>query len=486
MTDIINIILGVREDNLSAILAAVNDGFRIDAFEPRKELRGKSLIDFLITYGKIREFSLEGLITYRAINPNQGGGTSGSLVNYCIEKQNIYCVRTLILSGATLTDHSRVLAANAPEIKAMLEYHPGVGGKTLFDFCSKRVINLNAVKNLILDYDDTTDGSDSEPESFKCDPIMLNAGERFAFRGIHFAPAYYSKPTKEKIKRDAKRNIQKTSYSQAILLDSGYDAGDEVSEESSAIKGKKREHELFFSRLRNSGDVKEKKIGSSLPPKSRNSTAFHSHFYRFIQVYINSYSRLFNNKAIQLDFGFSSHNNPLVSLSWSCEKASMYALGNRFDQGLRHIYKNPHYRRSTKKPKHPNAGYVDIFVFTDDYITDSTVDRKELFDNGLIYLNAFYRHEEEVIAFSLVPQKYHKKRCILSLPELDLDFKTHKKYYAMYGIKSQKTLGAISTLIFHQDSGPSHLKKYHEGLKDLTALAAEGQSQIISKKLRYG
>lgn len=484
MTDIIQIILSEKSDKLNAISLAVSARYKIDPFRDYDELGGKTAIDFLMQYGKIKDFTLENLLGCGAIDSNHTDLEKGSLVNYCIEKKNFYSVRDLLLFGATLTEQSCILAANDPQINSMLVYHPGPRQKTVFDVCSQRHKDLMAVRNLILDYYDTTDASDSEPESLECAPVMLNPGERLAFRGIHFAPKYYSKDKREKVKTEMKQNVKKTIYSQSLLLDNGYAADDDVSEDDIRIRQTKREHENFFNNLKASADKKEKKIGSSQPPKSRNSIVFQSHFYRFIQVYINSYSRLFNDNAIQVDFGFSSRNNPLVSLSWSCEKASMYGLGNRFDQGLRAIYRNPHYRRSTKKPKHPNAGYVDIFIFTEQYIQSSTVDRKELYERGLIYLNSFYQYEEEAIAFSMVPAQYHQKRCMLSLPSLDRDFKKHKQYYAMHGIKSAKTLGNICSLIFNQNVGSIHHKNYQDGLKKLTELAAEGQSETIVAKLR--
>ena len=134
------------------------------------------------------------------------------------------------------------------------------------------------VRNLILDYNDTTDGSDSESEPIECDPIRLNEGDRYAFRGMHFAPSFYRKDSRAKIKREAIVNNKKTAYSISMLLDSGYTADDDVPEDDSRIKQQKNKHKDFFDKLKAAADVKEKKIGSLAPPQSRNKIVFQSHF----------------------------------------------------------------------------------------------------------------------------------------------------------------------------------------------------------------
>jgi hypothetical protein len=204
-----------------------------------------------------------------------------------------------------------------------------------------------------------------------------------------------------------------------------------------------------------------------------------------MQVYINSYSTLFNKKSIQIDFDFQSKYNPCISLSWDFEKSAMYASGARFDWTSREIRKNPHYRRFTGKPKHPNMGSLDIYLFPPQYVESHSKDRLLMCKNENISLSAFYRHEAEVIFFSYIPKAYHYARHIITLPSFNQTWnRESKKYFAQYGITHQK-YQKCSKMIF---SGVRNKKQssseYIDALKVLTEASSSNQASIIEGHMR--
>lgn len=74
-----------------------------------------------------------------------------------------------------------------------------------------------------------------------------------------------------------------------------------------------------------------------------------------------------------------------MSLSWFFHKGAAYGNGQRFDSQLR---KDPHYRRFTGKPKHPNMGYLDVYAFDVDYVRQNGFDRQLMCAQGFIGLSS--------------------------------------------------------------------------------------------------
>ncbi len=430
-------------------------------FKNVPQLKNRNIYEHINKYYKIRNLTLEDLISSGAINIEEKNADHKTLLQLFIIDNKLPQVKTLLCYGARLYKDDFDLANNE-QIQDFLNYRPGQGNPSILEYCSKRARPenyLQMVKALILDYNETTDNYSSDEERFSDDELndaeitsknkhtkkliatynKDNNNEEskkrirlIAARGVHFGEKYFKPKTIKYILQT--KNQPKATYSQSTQFDSGYTADKDVPETNVKIQRRHKKNVKFFKDMEKKNDIKEKKIGTYTPPISRNNKQYTSLIYRFMQVYINSYNTLFNIKSIQIDFGFDSTFNPLVSASWNFTKSGMYGSGFRFDWEKRELRRNPHYRRFTGKPKHPNMGYVDVYAFDIEYVRVNGYDRQIMCKNGNIFLSAFYRHEAEIIFISMIPAKYHQRRCIISLPNFEKPFDNNKSYFASHNI----------------------------------------------------
>ena len=196
-----------------------------------------------------------------------------------------------------------------------------------------------------------------------------------------------------------------------------------------------------------------------------------------MQVYINSYNHLFNHRSIGVDFNFDSSNNPELSASWNFEKAAMYASGYRFSWKDRALRKDPHYRRFTGRAKHPNLGFLDVFVFDPQYVKDYAFDRLLAFKEGKIKLSNIFQYEAEVIFHSMIPKQYHARRCIISVPSFDTNYSA--SCFARYNIKSKATHTRKRNLIRELPARSS--EEYRKAINTITENASAAQAKIIEQ-----
>lgn len=483
----------------------VNSGLStIPLFEKCSRLQNLGLYEHLEKYQKIKIFTLEDLHNTGAINIEEKNNQGLTLLQMHIQSDNLNGVRQLLSLDALLSEQDFTLA-QSDRMNAFFNYRPGKMQPSILEFCSKRhhVGYSGRVSALIYDEQNSTEEDSSEAEAIANE--SLNQAETVALellrvisldnynktpeialdnsplrlvaaRGVHFTSTYFKKEAITQVK-DTKQE-RHTTYSQSTLFDAGYTADDSPAEDDEKIIQRHIYNNNFIEQFKISADFKEKKIKGYTPPASRNNKQFENAHHRLMQVYISSYSTLFSKGSIKTDFQFDTLNNPFVSASWSLEKATMYGSGARMEQSKR---RDPHYRQFTCKPKHPNMGYLDLFVFDIPYVKANGYDRALQFKAAKITLSDMYRHEAEIIFNSMIPKKFHELRCILSLPAFDKSFKQNKGYYHQYGIKSEKTFNELKKQLFISKK----TAEYKTNITSISEKAAQGQASSIKKTLDF-
>ncbi|MCR9191974.1 MAG: hypothetical protein NXI01_04870 [Gammaproteobacteria bacterium] len=511
MSEILDDIISNKKLTKEDVKQKIKAGYsKIPLFSKLATLKYKTLFEHINRYRKLRTWTLEALIEADAINLEEQNESGLTLVQLYITQNNIDQVRMLLVHGVRLKKED-LSSDTEEEMKIFLNYRPGSDESSIIEFCSKRYRSadyLMRVKALVLDAADTTDNESSDAESFS--RASLSSAEQkklgnyrdkklkeynknpeknpasnhlclVAARGVHFSPRYFKPKATKKVK--AEKNLSHTTYSQSTLFDAGYAADDEVNEKNKKIVARHKKNIKFIKDLKEKEDCKEKKTKSHTPPDSRNKIVFENLYYRFMQVYINSYSTLFNTCTIKSDFNFDSQYNPVISASWNFEKSAMYSSGFRFEWKTRDLRKNPHYRRFTGKAKHPNMGYIDTYMLDVTYVRANGFDRQLMCQKGLLHLSAFYRAEAEIIFFSMLPKQYHEHRYIISLPSFDLPYHKNEGYFARYGIDKklyEQYKGDIRSL-------PASIgdKAYASSINTLTEKVVTAQAKSIERTTDY-
>ena len=139
-----------------------------------------------------------------------------------------------------------------------------------------------------------------------------------------------------------------------------------------------------------------------------------SRLYRFYDSYVKFYGKLFNEGGIK-EFGFEA--NPLVSTTAQFAKAINYATAVRNKNSA--YRRDPHYRRSTGKPKHRFAGVVRAFLFQKSF-ENNMVNTPELIAKGLIYPGDRRSYEVEIAIKSHIPSRFYLADIPIFLPDISL------------------------------------------------------------------
>lgn len=511
MSKFLKHILSDEELTKKDIKKKIKEGYsKIPLFTKFAELKNNTLFEHINLYAKLRKWTLEDLVEAEVVNLTEEDENGFTLIQLYIDRSNITQVRMLLTHGARLKEKDLSLATK-DKMVAFLNYRPGHNEISILEFCSKRHRDkdyLERAQALILDEADTTDNSSSGAESISSNELSADDQKELdsfrdkklkkynknpenyldnnqlclvAARGVHFSPRYFKPQTIKNVRSEV--NSSHSTYSQSTLFDAGYTADDEVEENDKKIVKRHQKNLKYIEGLKEETDHKEKKVGSHNPPATRNKLVFDSLYYRFMQVYINSYSTLFNVGTIKSDFNFDTKHNPLISASWNIIKATMYSSGFRFEWKTRDLRKDPHYRRFTGKPKHPNMGYIDLYVFDAAYVRENGFDRQLMCNDGWINLSAFYRAEAEVIFSSMIPNRFHERRCVISLPSFDIPFNENKGYFENYGI-NKKSYDNYKDRI---RSLPKDKKdnEHASSINSLTATAATAQATRIEKTIQY-
>lgn len=468
-------------------------------FTPFAELNNLSIYEYCKRHGKLYRKTLIELCSLQIFDPNEMDSNGDTLMLCAVEHVDIDLFRYLMLSG-TKPDPVVFSRSENNSIGHLLRYRPGKKAPSIYEYATKRVVDKQKLLNMLLDCDETTDDDSTTLETSEDELLVRPPGALVntyleqrktliaqyqenhcadnltfvASRGVHFFPEYFSHEQRRGI-RQTKKNPH-PSYSLSTLLDSGYEAGDEPDENDPKIRTTHKKTLDFITTLQQTPDKKEPKLGKTAPTKSRNEKVFSTLFWREMQMYINSYSTLFNQNAIRTFFGFTSPHNPHVSLSWKTDIAANYALGLRANTNP--CRRDPHYRRYDCRPKHPILGYIDVYGLPLAVVAMNGVDRLVEFNRGNIELSKFYRGEAEIIFHSYVSGHYHIRRYLVKLPSCEHRTMTPAEY-AMFGYGSvNKYLQAVARL---NDSffGRRKNKDYQEWIRKTSLNSAEKQANLL-------
>lgn len=504
MSRLLEFILSEKR-SIDEIKAMVRQGYaKIPLFEAFASLNNLSLSEHLRVNVKLMGLDYTDFHNAGAINIEERDMLGFTSLQSYILINDLYAVKYFLSLGAQMAEGDFGLIQN-DTIRDFFNYRPGRNGQpSILEFCLKRrtADYLEKINALIVDENNSSEEDSSESETLSSESLneeekvgltqlrnmalsLYNGRPRMvlndnplclvAARGVHFSPGYFKTATIEQVKDT--RHLPHTTYSQSTLFDAGYSADDSPSEDDEAIVQTHNDNTNFINQLKITADFKEKKIGAYRPPASRRNRDFENAYYHFMQMYINSYSTMFTLGAIRIDFGFNTFNNPVVSAAWKIEKGAMYGNGTRISASSR---RDPHYRQFTGKPKHPNMGYLDLFVFDINYAKTNGFDRTLQCAAGKIDLNNLFRFEAEVIFNSMIPKRFHEHRHILTLPSFELPFTQNKPYYKRYGIISDLTYKKCKKNLF---GNPKNSKQYNDIIQEISEKAGDAQALTIKKSL---
>lgn len=429
-----------HDDMEQKIVEALKAGHSpLPLFVKVPECKGLTLYGYLKKHGKYRRFALLDLVSIGAVRQSEQDEKGRCLLDCVAEDDDLESVKSLLLLGVPLTPYA--YACNEAMKSHFFDYRPGRGELTIQQFIQARRLNEDRkqkLRALFYDQAETTDAESSEAVETDDEYLTREQEDLYktqqeacvnafnqgntskapllvAYRGVHFSTSHFKKVKTRQRVIDT-RHEPHTTFSASTLYDAGYDADDEPDEADPKIACQHGVVMAHKARLEQSPDKKERAVASRTPPRERNKIVFDSLFYRFLQAYINSYSSMFLHRYITHNFGFDSVQNPCISMSWIVEKAMNYASGDRFGWAPGANRKDPHYRRFTGKPKHPNLGYVDVYVFDLNTVRQCGYDRYLLYCSGKIKLSSMHKNEAEVIFFSMIGKAFHAKRRIVCAP----------------------------------------------------------------------
>lgn len=432
------------------LIAADAEKLRLDERPLPSEKR--TLIQVLNEENGFENFTLRELFELGVIDPDSLDTTNDdgyTLLEVAAQEDNVEHAELLIRYGAEVTADVYNLANN--DVKALLDYRPGKNQQSIYQYCLGNNHDLEQRKRLILDYEDTTDAESSDDEDYADADITLTKDESahilkererlvtahnqgnhaekkklqmLTFRGFHHDPSYFSPEKRQESRADLAAGKSAISY--ATFKASGYDADDEVDETSKQFATGHQKVKKFFADMRGKADHKE----TDAP--TRNKKTFENLYFRFVQAYVENYNQLFNEGAVEKDFGFDTTHNPAVSTTYLPDKAMKYASGMRNQKGADIHRLNPHYRRTTGKAKHPHLGFTDVFAIDIDYVKKNGAHILELVHQGKIGISHIKQFECEILFESMIPGQYHVHREVFSLPNFDGIYQ--EKYQEKYGL----------------------------------------------------
>jgi hypothetical protein len=404
-------------------------------------IQPQTIYEYLKVYKKFRHYTFAELLSYNIVNMNECDSYGMSLIENIIADDNLQFFILLLQHNVELD--ARLCKAATRRIGRFLAYSPGRNTQSIAEYCMENLIrNQQKLADLVYDETHTTSGESSEEDiplvADPWQPAAYEANEArikqfikthgadladylkenpedlapvvVTYRGVHFVPKHYNNERRQRL-RQARTTTGRPTVSYATLTDMGYEADDESLNPDEVAAGR-RKTKSFFDSLRSAQDKRE-------PNKaSRNKFNFPNLFYRFIQAYVMNYDYLFSgeNPAITTFFDASTKANPAISTSYLAQKAMQYMAGVRFPN-KRDLRLDPHYRRSTKKPKHPYLGYTDVYVFDPSFLWQNGHYILDLMRRSLINISHIFQFEAEILFESDIPGQYHYYRDIYHVPD---------------------------------------------------------------------
>jgi uncharacterized protein YjbI with pentapeptide repeats len=356
--------------------------------------------------------------------------------------------KSLLRQGAIVSDS--IYNEAAPDIQTLLNYRPGKKQRSIREICARGRQTSSQMTLLLLDQEDTTDDSSSDEETLEqleeklLEPrntipaiddqeairqhqervVVFNsaraAGKPTAaefpdlkyviHRGIHFDPQYFTKTHRRALYRTYLDNPAYTEPTFSYATRKFKEA-----EEKTTGVPIRTEKEIKQSTAHQTTTQYLENLKKTKNKKPKKPYKIKTEYYRLIQDYVHNYADVVNEGRLESDFGFSTKNNPLISASYLSERAYTYASGMLFGKGHR---LNPHYRRSTQKPKHPCMGIVYSYAIDPEYAFTNSANVLDLNHQEMIGISGRFQHECEVIFESYIPERYMVMGTLLKLPDL--------------------------------------------------------------------
>lgn len=431
----------------------------IPLFTPFPELDDQTLCYHLIHHQKYKQWSLEDFLQAKAIDLNEIDSTGHRLMYFFIKKPSKEYVKTLLREGDTVSDEEYNLAKINLELRNLLHYRPGRDQPSIYEVVKKPCRNdqyFKKITPLLLDEAETTDSESSNTDDSqydipdvphsKYDEVKAEAVvEKFndvgkvdesltlvEYRGFHYGKKFSHQD--RQASKVGERHSQPT-YSLAAIdpdfhfQDIDEEADDERDDEGGAedkTQVKKDDGETDVTLCdRKAQLLKEKWQETKSAPddskKYKTSRTFDDLSFRLLQEYIMAFRRLVIDGEIQSQYGFQSAKNPFLSTTCNAGIAILYASGVRHFK-ITEMWRDPRYRRSTGKPKHPIIGYVDAYILDIDFARANTCCRDRLLAQEKISLNQMYRnHEGERIFIAEIPKNFHQYRFFVQFPDFSSD-----------------------------------------------------------------
>ncbi|MBN1684833.1 MAG: hypothetical protein JW855_05315 [Gammaproteobacteria bacterium] len=489
----------------------------IALFEPQKAFGGKSLFYRLqenhFDYHYRRLWHWEDFLAAGVIDFNERDESGRRLMTILLQNRDQRNVTRLLKFGDFVSEKEYELTEGT-ELRDFLNYQPGLDEPTIYELVNdpkerKREDYPEKVAAMLADQADTTDeestdsevessiydlSSDSEEEEYpgkislqnRID--LYNEGESgcenlalVEYRGLHFKKGF-SLEEKERIK--AKKFESEDTFSLAIKDPAFQEM--ETHEESSSSSEEEIESPIKRRRVKQiKTKWKETEKAEDDPSKYKTIRSFERLSFRLMQQYIMAFKGLVIKGSIQSVYGFPSAKNPFLSLTRFPGKAILYGSGVRHEK-IESIFRNPHYRRFTGRPKHPVTGYVEVYVFDPEYARKNSYNRDILYSEGKISLKQTYLNGEgERLVIAHIPKRYHRYRFFIVFPNFSNKL-TYKKWKEKYGLRVQsKSFEKIQKILRSPDRGEERKKKYLESLLKIAQWMDKYCGPRISEWIRH-
>ena len=484
---------------------------KISLFEPFPELRNISLFEHLKRFRKFGKWTLEDFLQAKAVDLDELDQDGHRMMYLFISSRDRESIKTLIKFGDKVSEDeyrlSKIQAETFPleresqAIKDLFDYRPGRRELSIRKFVNKRHRDgdyLERVRYLLLDqaetsYDESSDEeydrydipqapvSEYDVEVAKKQVDLFNETgenrEHFAvveYRGFHRG-VNCSQQEWRAIRGAAFQ--PEPIYSRAavdpdFIVDDGNEADDEAEDLSNARKA------LVLKETWRETEQEEDD-----PSKYKTKRNFENLSLRMLQEYIMAFDRLVIRGEIQSFYRFPSALNPFLSTTCNAGKALLYGSGVRHSKIIS-IWRDPHYRRFTGKPKHPVMGYVDIYVLDLIYVRENSYCRDKLLEQGKISLNQMYMNGEgERIFVAEIPQQFHFHRFFTVFPDFSstatAGFQSWKvKYHINFQRRTLQDIGTSLTT-FGSRRIPEEKGKYIAALSKIS----EGMDKYVGPRI---
>ena len=374
------------------------------------------------------------------------------ILRYAAFYGKVELLKKLLRAGALIPEEyylesSEDIYLKLDEIQKLMNYRPGRKEKTIYErYQVPFKPTKEQIKKLLLDYEDTTDDESSDEEDIKYleETVYLKEfphasenknkvfeNEQFLnqfnqlsddekikpknngrlrciiHRGMHYDPKYFTTANrrndyKKRLKHPSRREST-LSFATKSLLQKEKESVDNLSDTEVEQSKAHKTVQTFLSKLKATPNKK---------PRTHDKRK--TEHARLIQEYVHNYAKVIDNGGIQTDFDFSYPWNPFISSSYSSQRAFVYASGELQKSRL-----NPHYRRSTGKPKHPILGVVFSYGIDYKYQQTNSVSILDWNDTNQVGIKGRYQHECEIINESYIPKQYMLKTTLLKVPSFE-------------------------------------------------------------------